>query len=184
MARSLAASLFLTWSLWIAPSAAPGVTLQQLSSNELIDQSTAIVRCRVVASFAETIGPEIYTHYRLQISDIWKGANSSLNDVVFPGGSVGRLQQTVPGVPRLQQGQEYVLYLWTSPSSGLTFVTGFQQGIFHVSRAADGTVTVQRDGVSEMMLDSTGRPVKDSAASLRLRDLSARVMQRVNGATR
>lgn len=164
-------------------TSASAVTLQQLSMDELIGQSTAIVRGRVLTSYAELSHGEVFTHVKVQVSERWKGASADVADIVFPGGSVGRVRQSIPGVPMLLEGQEYVLYLWTN-RSGLTFVTGFQQGIFAVTSGDDGQPTVQRSTTSEMMLDRGGRPVTDSPVRMRLQDMSTRVALLSRGTTR
>src|ERR1700733_14604590 len=49
-------------------------TLEQLSMTDLIAKSTAIVRAKVMSSYAAMSGPVIYTHYQLQVSARYKGA--------------------------------------------------------------------------------------------------------------
>ena len=167
--------IFTFWALFLllAGASATAVTLQQLSSDDLISQSTAIVRCRVTAAYTAEQGGEVFTHYRLRVAETWKGA--AITDIAFPGGVVHGSRQSVVGIPRLQEGQEYVLYLWTNPRSGLTFVTGFQQGIFQVTQDASGQSMVQRAVTSEMMLDAQGKPAVDVATRSKLQDMSSRV---------
>ena len=164
---------------------APGraVTLRQLSMDELIGQSTAIIRGRVITSYATVNHGEVLTRVKVQVSEHWKGPSPDVAEIVFPGGAVGGVRQSIPGMPRLQEGQEYVLYLWTN-RAGLTFVTGLQQGVFTVSPGADGQVMVQRPAISEMMLDRAGRPVADSPLRMRLQDMSSRVAVLTRGASR
>src|SRR5271168_3502515 len=58
-------------SLWFAMGAvvcaAHASTLQQLTMDDMIRQSTAIVRAKVLGSHAETRGRDIYTYYKLQV---------------------------------------------------------------------------------------------------------------------
>jgi hypothetical protein len=166
--------------LILAAAPVTAVTLQQLSSDDLINQSTAIVRCRVTTSYTATRGSEVFTHYRLRVAETWKGA--TVTDVAFPGGAVNGLRQSVAGIPRLQEGQEYVLYLWTNPRSGMTFVTGFQQGIFQVTQDTSGQNMVQRASTSEMMLDAQGKPAIDVATRSKLQEMSSRVAFLSHGA--
>lgn len=163
---------------------AAAVTLQQLSPDDLINQSTAIVRCRVAGSYVALTAGELYTHYRVQVSTRLKGTALDVTEVVFPGGTLGNMRQTIPGMPRLQEGREYVLYLWTSKTSGLTFVTGFQQGIFNVATDPDGTAVLQRAAMSEMILDAHGKPVSDVSTRVRLQDMMNRVAALTRGAGR
>jgi hypothetical protein len=161
----------------LLPGAAPlsGVTMQQLSMDDLAVKSTAIVRGRVVDSYTVLTGPTVYTHYHVAVSDTWKGAVSSTADVALPGGTASGIRQTYPGVPQLSIGVEYVLYLWTSSVSGITLPTGFSQGIFAVSGASPATQVISRSATAELMLDSSGHQVQDRAISMRLSDMKSRV---------
>src|SRR6204780_1593188 len=136
-------------------------TLQQLSMDQLTQSATAIVRARVTGSSASFTGSTIYTHYKLQVSETWKGAAGP--EVMLPGGVAGGLRQSFPGVPTLQTGAEYVLYLWKSSTTGITHVVGLSQGIFDVTQQADGSFQVSRPKIGETMLDATGHLVRDQA---------------------
>jgi hypothetical protein len=151
-----------------AVAAASAATLRQLSMDELTQSATAIVRARVVGSTASLSGSTIYTHYKLQVTETLKGA--ALSDVVLPGGVVKGVRQSFPGVPELQQGPEYVLFLWTS-STGLTHVLGMSQGVFNISQLSDGSLQMGRGRIAETVHDAAGRVVVDQPVSLRLSDL-------------
>lgn len=162
----------------------PAATLEYLSLDDLAVKATAIVRARVTGSYAEPGRTIIYTHYRIQVLDRWKGPAASEMDIVLPGGSVNGLRQTFPGMPRLAEGQEYLLFLWQSPTSGLTHVLGLSQGVFTVKSGDNGEVTASRGVNADTILDSDGRAVRQSALTLRLSDFRQRVGRAVEGATR
>ena len=161
----------------LIPGAAPlsGVTMQQLSMDDMAVKSTAIVRWRIVDSYAVMSGPTVYTHYHVAVADTLKGTSASTVDVALPGGTAAGTRQTYAGVPQLTIGADYVLYLWTSPSSGITMPTGFSQGIFAVTGDSSGAPTISRGATAELMLDASGHPVQDRAVSMRLTDLKGRV---------
>ena len=169
---------FLLVALCLLPGVAPlsGVTMQQLSLDDLAVKSTAIVRGRVVDQYTALAGPTVYTHYRVAITDSWKGAGSGTIDVVLPGGSASGIRQTYPGVPQLTVGREYLLYLWTS-SSGMTMPTGFNQGIFNVTVTSDKAATIQvsREASAETMLNAKGVPVQDKPVTMRLAEAKVHV---------
>src|SRR5580700_11752395 len=98
-------------------------TLQKLSLDQMITQSTAIVRAKVTGSSTGVIGRDIYTYYQFQVVETLKAGPAPLSAAAVPGGVAGRFRQTVAGAPTLNTGQEYVLFLWTS-RSGLTQVIG------------------------------------------------------------
>jgi hypothetical protein len=162
----------------------PAATLEQLGLDEMAEKSTAVVRARVAGSYTAVSGPMIYTHYRVEVSERWKGPEAAELDVVVPGGSVGRQRQSFSGAPKLSSGREYILFLWTG-RSGLTHIIGLSQGIFDVVTGADGELQVTRAASGELMLDSSGSPVREQALTLRLSDLRVRVNRVVaKGATK
>ena len=158
--------------LWTCCSAA-AATLQQLSMDQMTQSATSIVRARVTGSSASFTGSTIYTHYKLQISETWKGSPGA--EVMLPGGVAGGYRQSFPGVPSLQTGAEYVLYLWKSSSTGITHIVGLGQGIFNVTQQADGSFEVSRPRIGETMLDATGHMVRDQAVRMQLSDLKTHV---------
>ncbi len=151
---------------------ADAATLQQLSMDQMSQSATSIVRASVTGSYTSVINSTIYTHYKLQVRETWKG--SSAVEVLLPGGVANGLRQAFPGVPALSVGSEYVLFLWKSSSTGIVHVIGLTQGIYNVSGQADGSTVAWRPKIGEMMLDSAGKRVADQAVSI---DLNAMRLQ-------
>jgi hypothetical protein len=146
-------------------------TLEQLSLDDMIAKSTAIVRGTVTDSYAAFSGRVIYTHYTVQVSERFKGAGTGTVDVAVPGGVAGKLRQTFEGAPVFQKGEEYVFFLWTG-ATGPTQVVGLTQGLFAVGR--DGSAT--RTASHEAMLEAgTARPVKDQTLVMPLSQLRSRI---------
>ena len=150
-------------------------TLQQLSLDDMTRKSTAIVRGTVQLTHGAMHRGNIYTHYTVQVVEQWKGAPARQLDFVLPGGTANGLQQAVPGAPALVNGQEYVLFLWTS-GSGLTHVIGMSQGVFV---SANGLVT--RGAIQESMLNSNGSSVSDPGMQMTLPAMRSRVATVLNG---
>jgi hypothetical protein len=150
-------------------------TLEQLTLDDMIAQSTAIVRGTVVDSWAARTGSVIYTHYKVQVSESFKGARQSSVELVVAGGVVGNLSQSFSGSPTLNKGDEFVFFLWTS-RAGLTQIMGLTQGLFAIASAASADPTATRAATRELMLDpKTAQPVKDAQLSMRLSDLRSRI---------
>ena len=173
------------WSRFlISLSLAAGLsatTLQQLTIDDMIQKSTAIVRARVTGSHSAYRGTEIYTSFQLQVLETWKSNGRPTTEVAVPGGVVKDIRQSVPGAPELKPGQEYLLFLWTS-RSGLTQVIGLSQGRFDLSEESSGGAVAKRPPASELMLDPSGKPVEDHAVSFPLQDLRARVRRTLGAA--
>ena len=165
---------FILWAMVGAACALPVecATLQRLSLNDMIGQSTTIVRGTVTASWAAFAGPVVYTHYRVQVAEQFKGAAGNSVEIMVPGGAAEGKNQNFSGSPILNQGGEFVFFLWTS-KSGITWITGLTQGLFTLAPGAPGTDRVATRAASrELMLDATtSRPVKDAALSMKLSDL-------------
>jgi hypothetical protein len=155
---------------------ADAATLQQLSMDQMNQLATSVVRARVIglsSDFVATAGsPTIYTHYKLAVSEVWKGVATT--EVALPGGDVKGVKQSFPGVPDLRVGGEYVLYLWKSPSTGIVHTLGLTQGIFELATGADGSVVASRKQSGETILDASGHRVSDRAVSMKLADLRSR----------
>ena len=157
-----------------------GATLERLTLDDMIGKSTAIVRGTVTDTWAAFTGRDIYTHYKIQVSEGFKGPAQKTVEIMVMGGTVGELHQTVAGAPVLNRGDEFVFFLWTS-KSGITWITGLTQGLFALP-AANSTDAGKIDPMAtraanrELMLDAaTARPVKDNAVSMKLSDLRKRI---------
>lgn len=163
--------------LLFAVASASAATLQQLSMDQMTDLATSVVRARVTEASAAVSSasgtPTIYTHYKLDVSEIWKG--SAVSEVTMPGGTANGQRQSFPGVPELRVGGEYVLFLWKSPSTGIIHTIGLTQGIFEVTKQADGTPLASRRQSGELMVDADGGRVSDRAVSLKMTEMKSRV---------
>lgn len=155
-------------------------TLERLSLDDMIEQATSIVRGRIAGSWTAPAGNVIYTHYRMQVAERWKGPQRTEVEFVVPGGAYNGVRQVCSGAPQLIEGQEYVLFLWTSRSTGRTQIIGFTQGVFTVP--AGSAETAVRTPSSELMFErGTGRIVQDERIEMRMRDLSSRITLRLAG---
>jgi hypothetical protein len=154
----------------------PGATLERLTLNDMVRNSTAIVRGKVSSIYTAVSGRVVYTHYKIQVSEGWKGSDGGTVDVVVPGGATATLHQSFSGAPSLTSGTEYVLFLWRS-RSGLNHLIGLSQGLFTLKTDASGTLTAVRSAASEPMLDASGKPVKSEDLSIPLAGLKSQVEQ-------
>jgi hypothetical protein len=175
--RSLSTGLLIIGTL----VSAWATTLQKLSTDDMIQQSTAIVRVKVTGSNAAFRGKDIYTYYQLQVIENLKATSPQQVTVAIPGGSARGVRQMVPGAPGLVNGQEYVVFLWTS-KSGLTQVIGLSQGLFAVTQNSAGVAVIVRPASVSMMLNQSGQVVADQAVSMSLIDLRGEI-QKVLGAS-
>ncbi len=155
-------------------------TLQQLSLDQMIQESTSIVSGKVTGSTAVMRGSMVFTKYQIRVTDQWKGNSGSVTDVFVPGGKVGSVTQTYPGSPRLGEGQDYVFFLWTS-RTGLTQVIGLSQGLFTMMKDPKGELLLVRSASGETMVDSSGKVVEETPVSMRMREMVDRIQRRLAG---
>lgn len=166
---------YLACGVMLAALSAPAATLEYLSLEEMASKATAIVRGRVAGKDAVELGPVIYTRYSIEILEQWKGPNERTVTVLSPGGTLNGLRQVFPGSPVLEEGAEYVLFLWTG-SSGITQIVGLSQGLFVVERSADGETSFQQAGPREPLLDSkSGRLITERPLRFKLTELRSRI---------
>jgi len=157
-----------------------GSTLRQLSLDDMIRQSTTIVRGKAQQTSTSLHGSIIFTHYRIQVTETLKGPLTSQIDIGVPGGVTGGVDQRYAGAPSLSSTQDYVLFLWTS-KSGLTQVIGLSQGLFAILTNAVRQPVIVRAAATERMVDAAGQPVTDSDIQMLLSDLRSRIQLVLSG---
>lgn len=166
----------------LAPAGA--TTLLKMSMNDLITQSTSIVRAKITGTRTASTGRDIYTYYQLQVSDTLKKGAILPAEFAVPGGVYGNLRQIGIGSPVFTEGQEYVLFLWTS-RSGMTQVIGLTQGMFNLKEDGSGAVVLNRPAIADQMLDKSGKPVTDAPVTMKwseLREMIAKTLPKAAAA--
>jgi hypothetical protein len=171
--RILSAWAWLVAGLAAVAGLVCGATLVQLSLPDMISQSTSIERAKVVSSWAVASGHVIYTHYKLQITQQFKGA--AITEIEVFGGAVNGVSQMYAGAPQFNSGDDYVFFLYTN-KAGLNYVTGLTQGLFQITPNSGTDPTVTRLASRERMLDAvTGNQVKDTTLTMTLSALSSQI---------
>ncbi len=150
-------------------------TMIRASLNDLIQKSSRIVRGRVSGTSCESNSSGIFTKVKVKVAETWKGPNESLVEVTIPGGTCNGSSQSVAGTPNLDEGQEYVFFLWTGRTK-LNHLLGLGQGVLDISTNDKGEAIVSRSTLDSVMLDGlTGAVVKDQAFSIRLSEFGTQV---------
>jgi hypothetical protein len=162
---------------------AEATTLQQLTLEELVQKSTAIVRGKVIGVSGMRRGPDVFTVYRFETLETLKRQQGvAPREVGVPGGVAGGIRQVVAGAPVLRAGQEYIFFLWTG-NSGLAQLTGMSQGLFTISRTAVGDVISTRAVTGERMLDGAGHAARDEALALPWSELRSRISRALSASS-
>lgn len=171
------------WMLACLTAPLQATTLERLSLEDMALKSTAIVHGRAVGAQAVATKTLIYTHYKIQVLESWKGSNGAVLDVAVPGGVINGQRQTIAGAPELTEGADYLLFLWTG-KSGLTHIIGLSQGAMILTKDSTGNLMVGRAASGELMLNPSGKPAADSAVLMRLNDMRDRVSRALAGGAR
>jgi hypothetical protein len=149
-------------------------TLTRATLDDLIQKSTAIVHGKVLGSSPVSRGQIIYTAYRIQVLERWKGAQDAQVEVMIPGGVLNGVRQNVSGAPQLAEGTEYVFFLWTGQSR-ITHLLGLSQGVLDMTQSALGETMVIRSASEATLLDATGKVTQAERISMKLSDFRTRV---------
>lgn len=154
-------------------------TLEKLTVDQMVAQSTSIVRGRVVSSSAVQRGTLIYTVYRVQVTEWLKGGSGATAEVYVPGGTVNGRRQSIAGAPSLANGTEYVVFVWVSPT-GTPHIIGLSQGVLSVQSTGSAEAVLSRGPIEDaQIVDGQGQPTSDAGLKLSLSSLRARAHRAV-----
>lgn len=149
-------------------------TLEKLSLDQMSQKATSVIRGRVDSCAGEMRGPVIHTVCRVAVTETWKGATAKTADVSLPGGVARGVSQTFAGTPRLEPGQEYVLFLWAG-RSGRNQLIGLSQGALAVQAGGKTGEVAVRAAADVTLLNSSGEAVQDDGLRMPVGELRARV---------
>jgi len=152
-----------------------GATLEEMSLDDLTLKSTSIVRGTAGESRAARVGPLIYTFTTFRVAENLKGEPVHEVEIALPGGRIGELSQHFGGVPRLEAGAEYLVFLWRG-ASGVTQITGLSQGLIEVETGRTGEQLAVRAPNADLVVSpGTGKAVKSTELRIPLADLTANI---------
>lgn len=168
--------LFVSW--WITPwqSSSMATSVRRLTLAELREQAESVI-VGVVTSISTRTSSEgkmVWTDYEIAVQETLAGQERESPTVVsFAGGQYGSSSIGVVGIPQLEQGERYVLFLL--PENNFVSATvGWGQGIFRsvdIDANSDSqTVLISYDGeplqVNPQEQLFRGSPVKVQNESL------------------
>jgi hypothetical protein len=106
---------------------------------EMVSGSQLVVYGRVVDVRSQMVGDRrtIESVVTVSVAQAIKGDPGATVSVRVPGGVVGRYRRVMVGAPSFRPGEEVVLFLSGRPPA-IPMPFGLSQGVYRVSRAADG----------------------------------------------
>lgn len=93
------------------PPTATALTVKRATIEELSTESPVVIHGRVLHSSSRWEGGAIYTYTEVKVIDLLKGETGSTVTVKQLGGTVGSDGLDIPGAPKMDQGEEVVLFL-------------------------------------------------------------------------
>jgi hypothetical protein len=115
------------------------VSTPTLSLQTLAQVSTEVALVRVESERAEFPERGIATTvYTASLLSSLKGSRDASVEFEVAGARNETQWVVLEDAPHFEEGEEVLLFLWTSPSDGKTGVLGLGQGTYRVSRRADG----------------------------------------------
>jgi len=127
----------------LLPAIAGATKVKRMELKELVTVSDRVVVGTVQSSFV-SYNPEtgrVYTYTTLLVSEHLKGEETRNVTIRQYGGEVDGKTLWIPGVPKLNEGMEYVLFL--SKRGDFHIVRGLGQGAFSISENNGQKVATQ-----------------------------------------
>lgn len=155
--------------LFIQPAVRAGTALR-MDVDELVDSAALVVEGRILsATGIETESGMIETEYRMQVDHTYEGVDAVELTLRLPGGVLedGRGLILV-GLPRLEVGEETLLFLTDPSANGVRMPVGLSQGHYRILRYLDGSrVAVREQGELGLMDPLSGRVFEANSRHVR-----------------
>lgn len=143
MGRWLSALIGLALLIWLAPFANATMVMPS-SLEQMVAGSDAIIIGIVTAKNSYAEGNKIYTSVTVEVKEYLKSygsENPSSIELKLLGGTVGTRTMSVDMTPKLETGEEVVLFLKRAGDKYVCY--GFYYGVYQIKASKDGlTLTV------------------------------------------
>jgi len=149
--------------LFHQPAVRAGTALR-MEVNELVERAELVVEGRIMsARGVETEAGMIETEYQMQVDRTFEGEDIVDRTLRLPGGILedGRGLLLV-GLPRLQVGEEALLFLSAASSTGVRMPVGLSQGRYRILRRNDGSRLMVRDQTDLGLVDQDSGHVAEA----------------------
>jgi hypothetical protein len=141
--------------------------------SEMVAESQLVVHGRVVEVRAQMVGSfrTIESVVTIAVQEAIKGEPGDTVSMRVPGGQIGRYRRFMVGAPVFRPGEEVVIFLsGRAPAMPMPF--GLSQGVYRVSRGADGRSLVAAPVLAEGRIvrgDPARRPIEVASFVQRVR---------------
>jgi hypothetical protein len=138
-----------------APSPVEAGTAVRLEIEDLVREAELVLEGRVLADHASRDSRGLVsTSYTLSVRRTFRGAPQGTRVVTLPGGTLPDGSGTLlPGLPRLEVGEDVLLFLSSESANGSRMPVGLSQGKFRVVRTEGGAPALARTHVDLWLVD-------------------------------
>lgn len=152
MIRLLLAALALAGGLVAA-------TVPQMELEEVVERSPRIVQGRIVRTWAawDAAHQAIWTHAEVSVKRDLRGNAGATITISELGGVVDGIEMHAPGAPKLEVGEDVVLFSYATPG-GMWRLRGWGQGKYRVEKDSAGRQVVRRETSGAKFVKPDGGP--------------------------
>ena len=138
---------------WAATAMLQAASVPQMELEQLVENSPRIVHGRALRTWSawDAGHHAIWTHAEVEVLRDLRGGAGATIVISELGGEADGLQMHAPGAPRLQAGEEVVLFAYPA-ATGLWRMRGWSQGRYLVERDRSGRAFVRRDDAGLTLL--------------------------------
>lgn len=143
-------------------------TAVRLDIPELVNEAELVLEGRIRSQrVVESAPRRVETEYTIEVDRWFTAEGGTELRVRIPGGVLpdgsGLL---IPGMPRIQEGEEVLLFLSEAGSTGVRMPVGLSQGKFRVERSLSGARSLSRRHGSLTTIDAVTGVSEDAGGSV------------------
>jgi hypothetical protein len=134
-------------------------TIPQMELAEVVERSPRIIQGRIVRTWSawDASHKVIWTHAEVAVSRDLRGNAGQTLVLSELGGVVDGIEMHAPGAPKLEVGEDLVVFAYSTPG-GLWRLRGWGQGKYRIERDAAGGRIVRREGFGAALIKPGAGP--------------------------
>ena len=141
-------------------------TALRVNLEGLVDRSEVVIEGRVKRVSSRPAPGRIETEYEVEVARTFLGEELHTRTFVMPGGVLpDGTGMIMPGIPRLSEGEDTILFLSRESFAGMRVPVGLSQGRFQVKTSLSGHRVVVRAHEDLGLLDPESGDLREARGS-------------------